>query len=458
MRNNPPAVDDLRGFLGLLGERDALCRIATEVDPELEIAAITDRVSKGAGGGRALLFERVRGHDAPVATNLFGSPQRAAWAVGAGHAEEAAGRLARALADTSGGAASARLGRLLQDARFAPRLQPRGPCHQRVMDRPDLRRLPALRCRPGDGGRYLTLPQVVTCHPDGGAVNRGIYRIQLLGPQRAAVHWKPGSDAAGHCRAWHARNLPMPVSVALGGDPALLFAATFPLPRDADEAALAGLLCGRPVAVTPSLHSDLPVPAGAEYVIEGEVRPGETALEGPFGNHTGFYQPAVPVPMLRITSISHRIDPVFPATVVGPPPTENGHLGKLAERLMLPLLQLDHPAILDIHMPVGGLFHGATLISVKPGTRGRSLLQALWQSGPLRRARLLAVACDVDPGDCAAFYWQALNRLDPARDLLVRNGRLGIDATVDPEGLEILRPDEEVESLLQRRWAEYGLD
>lgn len=456
--DNPAAVSDLRQFLQLLEKRDALRRIATDVDPRLEIAAITERVCKGAAGGRALMFEKVRGYRDPVVTNLFGSPQRAAWAVGVGQAEEAARLLAQGLAESFGKDANSRLRNLLEQARFAPRLQPYGPCLEKPRPQPNLERLPALRSWPGDGGRYLTLPQVFTRHPDGGAVNCGMYRIQLLSPRQAAVHWKEGSDAARHCRAWHARNLPMPVSIALGGDPALLFAATFPLPPDTDEAALAGLLRGRPQIMTASRHSDLPVPAFAEYIIEGEVRPEESAQEGPFGNHTGFYQPSVKVPLLRVTSLSHRHEPIYPATVVGPPPMENCYLGKVAERLLLPLLQIDHPDILDIHMPMEGIFNGVTLISIRRGTSGRDLLQDLWRDGPLQRSRLLVVAGEADTDDPAAFFWHVLNRLDPTRDMLMREGRVGIDATVEPEGLEVLRPDKKVESLLRRRWEEYGLD
>ncbi len=456
--DDPSAVSDLRQFLTLLESRGELRRISAEVDPELEIAAITDRVCKGSAKGQALLFQNVHGHRTPVATNLFGSAQRAAWAVGVNHVEEAAVRLAQGLADVGNGGGEKRLRCLLQRPEFAPHPQTRGVCHSVVMDRPDLFRLPVLRCWPGDGGRYLTLPQVFTRHPEGGMANCGMYRVQLSGSRQAVVHWRGSSDAARHCRAWHARGLPMPVSIALGGDPAMIFAAAFPLPPDCDEAALAGLLKNRPVAMTGSLRSDLPVPATAEYVIEGLVWPGETGMEGPFGNHTGFYRPPTRVPLLRVISISHRPEPIFATTVVGPPPMENCHLGKLAERLILQLLHIDFPDIVDIHMPVEGLFHGATLISVRPGTCGRSLLQALWQGGPLHEARLLVVTVDGDRRDPAAFFWRALNRMDPGRDVLVSDGRLGIDASVEPAGLQVLRPDEKSTALVQNRWAEYGLD
>lgn len=456
--NSPAEVRDLRQFLSLLEAEGALHRVAAKVDPDLEIAAITDRVCKSADGGQALLFQQVSGHRTPVATNLFGSAQRAAWAVGVSHPEDAAQRLAQGLGEVCGDSSEHRLRNLLQRPQYAPQLLPRGVCHTEVMACPDLYRLPALRCWPGDGGRYLTLPQVFTRHPEGGVANCGIYRVQLSGPRQASIHWRASSDAARHCLAWHARKLPMPISIALGGDPTMLFAAAFPLPPDTAETALAALLRRRPMTMTESLRSTLAVPTQAEYIIEGQVWPGETGVEGPFGNHTGFYQPQTDVPLMRITSISHRPEPIFATTLVGPPPMENCHLGKVAERLLLRLLRIDHPDIVDIHMPLEGMFHGATLISVRPGSCGRSLLQDLWRSGPLHNARLLVVTVDGDRRDPATFFWQTLNRMDPGRDLLVQDGRLGIDATIEPAGLKILRPDEEITALVQRRWAEYGLD
>jgi 4-hydroxy-3-polyprenylbenzoate decarboxylase len=456
--NDPAAISDLRQFLALLETRGELRRIAAEVDPELEIAAITDRVCKGAADRQALLFQHVRGHQTPVATNLFGSSRRAAWALGVEHLDTAILRLEKGLNHLQGKNADTRLQSLLQKPRFAPSLQLRGACHDITLPNPDLSLLPALRSWPGDGGRYLNLPQVFTRHPDGGAANCGMYRLQILGPQQAAVHWRESSDAAHHCRAWHTRGRPMPVSIALGGDPALIFAASFPLPPGCDEAAFAGLLHDRPVAMTASTSSDLPVSATAEFIIEGLVYPGETENEGPFGNHTGFYQPVARVPLLRVHSISHRLDPILPTTIVGPPPMENCHLGKVAERLLLCLLRIDHPDIIDIRMPVEGIFHGVTLISVRPGTCGKTLLHALWQNGPLSIARLLVVVAEGDTRDPATFFWQTVNRFDPQRDLLVQNGRLGIDATIAPQGRQILRPDEQISVLMQKRWSEYGFD
>jgi 4-hydroxy-3-polyprenylbenzoate decarboxylase len=456
--SDPTAISDLRQFLALLEQRRELHRIAVEVDPALELAAITDRVCKGAGGRRALLFQRVLGHRTPVATNLFGSSRRAAWALGVERLETAVQRLEKGLEYVPGEDADTRLQHLLQKPRFVPRLKVGRPCHEITMPCPDLSLLPALRSWPGDGGRYLNLPQVFTRHPEGGSANCGMYRLQILGPQRAAVHWREASDAAHHCRAWHARGLPMPVSIALGGHPTLLFAATFPLPPGCDEAAFAALLHGRPMAMTSSLTSDLQVPQGAEFVIEGLVYPGERVEEGPFGNHTGFYQPSVRVPLLRVSSISHRADPILATTVVGPPPMENCYLGKVAERLLLCLLRIDHPEILDINMPVEGIFHGVTLISVKANTCGKTLLHGLWEKGPLQLARLLVITTDGDTRDPATFFWRTLNRCDPRHDLLMRNGRVGIDATAAPQGLQVLQPDEHISEVLRQRWSEYGFD
>jgi 4-hydroxy-3-polyprenylbenzoate decarboxylase len=456
--NRTDAGSDLRQFLAWVDAAGALHRVTAEVDPDLEIAAITDRVCKGAADRRALLFTRVRGHRTPVVTNLFGSAQRAARALGVVHAGEAADRLDAGLAAAAGGNASSRLRDLLRAPQYAPVLLDKGLCHEFRLSDPDPGCLPALRSWPGDGGRYLTLPQVVTRDPEGGPPNCGMYRVQLLGPRRAAVHWRESSDAARHCRAWHMRGVPMPVSIALGGDPAMLIAAAFPLPSGVDEAAFASLLSDRPMVATPSLHSDLPVPAAAEFVIEGLVFPGETVPEGPFGNHTGFYQPPARVPVLRVHSISHRAGPIFPTTVVGPPPMENCYLAKVSERLLTCLLRIDHPDIVDIHMPVEGLFHGASLIAVKRGTDGRELIRDLWREGPLRTARLLVVAVADEIGDTGAFFWRVLNRLQPPGGLVVQEGRLGIDATLDPPGLTPLQYDDKTAALVKRRWAEYGFD
>ena len=455
----PQQVTDLRDFVALLEERDELRRIAVEADPHLEIAAITDRVCKGAAGRRALLFEQVRGHSGAVLTNLFGSSKRAAWAVGLEEPDQLRQRLAAELVRHPGGSAAERLGRLLQEAAWQPQQAAAGPCQEVLMDPADLRWLPALHSWPGDGGRFITQPLVFTRDPDTGQGNCGMYRVQLYGSDHATLRCRPGSGAARHLTAWAQRGRPMPVAIALGGDPAAICTACAPLPEGADELALAGLLRRRPLAMVPCRTSDLQVPAQAEYVIEGLVHPGKTHQEGPFGNHRGCYDAAAPAALLQVTSISHRRNPLFPATVAGPPPMESGYMAQLSERLLLALVQADFSTIADIHMPRETAFHGVTLLAVHSAKDGEvaELTQALWRQKPFEKARLLVFFdAETDLRDARGCFWRAVNRMRPERDLLRDGDRLAIDATRLPGSP--LAGDPTVNQLLDRRWAEYGLE
>lgn len=327
------------------------------------------------------------------------------------------------------------------------------------MEPADLRRLPALHCWPGDGGRFLTQPLVFTRDPDSGQSNCGMYRVQLYGSDQATLRWRPGSGGARHLAAWEKRGRPMPVAIAMGGDPATIYAASAPLPEDADELALAGLLRRRPLAMVPCRTSDLEVPAQAEYVIEGLVHPGQTRQEGPFGNHRGCYDATASAALLQVTSISHRRNPLFPATVAGPPPMESGYLAQLSERLLLALLQADFPAIVDIHMPLETIFHGVTLLAVRSERDGEvaELTRALWRQKPFDKARLLVFFdAETDLRDARGCFWRAVNRMRPERDLLRDGERLAIDATRLPG--QPLVGDPTVDQLLDRRWAEYDLE
>ena len=455
----PQQINDLRDFVVLLEERDELRRIVPEVDPHLEIAAITDRVCKGGAGGRALLFEQVHGHRLPVLTNLFGSHQRAAWAVGLNDPDGLRLRLLDELARHAGGSAADRLSRLLSEPAWQPRMLVDGPCREVVMDPPDLRQLPALHCWPGDGGRFLTQSLVFTRDPETGRGNCGMYRVQLFGRDQATLRWRPGSGGAQHQVAWAERGEAMPVTIVLGGDPAVIYAACAPLPDQADELALAGWLRRRGLTMLPCLSNDLAVPSTAEIVIEGLVEPGASRLEGPFGNHCGGYDPAAPAALLRVTAISHRQKPLFPATITGPPPMESGYLAKLSERLLLALLQTDFSQIVDINMPMETIFHGVTLLAVRRPRDGgiAQLARALWGRKPFNQSRLLLFFDEhTDVQDARGCFWRAINRVDGQRSLLHDGPRLAIDAT----GLsgKPLTFDPAVKALLERRWAEYGLD
>jgi 4-hydroxy-3-polyprenylbenzoate decarboxylase len=444
------AYRDLAGFLARLDALGELQRVDAEVDSDLEIARITDLQSKLPGGGKALLFNRVRGSRFPVATNLFGSRVRMAVAL---EVEEL-------------GALTARMEHLLlfpEDA-LPPLLVERAPCQEVVQHAPDLAGFPFLKSWPGDGGRFITLPLVFTRDPGSGLGNCGMYRVRIFDERSAGIRWKRGSGGFDHYQKYQAAGRDMPVAIAVGADPSLTLAACLPLPDALDEISFAGFLRCEPVEMVRCLSSELLVPAHAEMVIEGYLD-GETRPEGRFGNHTGRYDPGEEVPVLRVTCITHRIDPICQATVVGPPPMEDCYLAKAAERLLLPLSRRQCPEIVDITQPLEGIFHGCTLVAIRktaPG-QGRRVLESLRQSGWLKKGKLLVV---VDAGSkpltLAGVFWQTLNEARLPRDLALEEGFLGIDATVKfpeeggTEEFEQLRQDSSVSALVERRWREYG--
>jgi 4-hydroxy-3-polyprenylbenzoate decarboxylase len=443
---------DLRGFLAKLQSTGELQTVEAEVDADLEIAAITDRQSKLAGGGSGLLFRRVRGTPHPVATNLFGSPSRMAAALGVESLSELTPLMERLLADPA--------------AAPAPRTVADAPCQEVAEELADLGSYPFLKSWPEDGGRFITLPLVFTRDPESGRGNCGMYRVRLFDGQSAGIRWKPGSGGFEHHRKYLAAGAAMPVAIAVGVDPALTLAASLPLPEPFDELSLAGYLNGEPVEMARCLTSDLLVPAHAELVIEGRIEPGETRAEGRFGNHTGAYEQGEEVPLLRVTRITHRRDPICQATVVGPPPMEDCYLAKAAERLLLPLSRALCPEIVDISMPLEGIFHGCALVAIEkqsPG-QGRRVLEALRGEGWLRKGKLLVVVDAGEPaGTLSGAFWQALNAVRFPDDLLVSGGLLGVDATRKlPEeggrGFQELRQDPAVVAQVEARWREYGFE
>lgn len=447
------AALDVRAFLAQLETWGELHRVPVAVDPCQEIAAVTDRVSKA--GGPALCFEQVTGSRLPVLTNLFGTERRAALAVGAESAAAAAARLAALLDEVAGATGNERLAQLLARAETLPY------CGADLLQAAavDLTALPALQGWPGDGGRHFTLPLVITRDAESGTVNCGLYRVQRLGPTTAALRWHPQSDAARQHAGWRRRGAAMPVAIVLGAPPALLCAAAAPLPPDVDEFACAGLLAGVPLALAPRSWQGLPLPALAEVVLEGWVDPQLTALEGPFGNHTGYYAAAGAGPLFTLTGVRQRPAALCPATVVGPPPMEDCWLAQLIARLWLPLLRCDFPQLLDLAQPQSGIFHGCTLLAVR-GTAdgsGAALLKALWQIPFFRRSRLLILLdAETDVHDFALSFWRVVNQCDPGRDLVLDEGRVGIDARGGGLGPRLV-PAAEMRRQIRQRWAEYGL-
>ncbi|MHB1399147.1 MAG: UbiD family decarboxylase [Trichloromonadaceae bacterium] len=451
----PDSFPDLRCFVATLEQTRALTRIKAPVDAYLEIAALTQRVGHLKQGGPALLFESPRGFSWRVATNLLGSPQRAALAWGPGAIEALAKRLGEDLAAVGCGAADQRLTRILAQTDYSPRLtaNPQWVCS----DDADLGKLPALHCWPQEAGPYLTLPVVVTRHPITGQVNYGLYRLQRLDPKRAAIHFNAGAGAAEHLRAWSDLGQPMPVAVLLGAPPALLAAAAMPLPSAIDEAAFAGYLTDSVLECSPGPITGLPVAVSTEIVLEGSITEGELELEGPFGNHSGRYVEASLQPVFRLQGLYHRPEPILPATVVGPPPMEDCYLAQVNSRLLLPLWACDQPQLLDIHLPLEGIFHGAALLSVAAGS-GREVIRSLWGSKSFARSRLLvALPPDIDIRRPEQVYWHALNAVDPNKDLLLQPGQLGIDASRPRPGV-LVAADAGTAALIESRWKEYFPD
>ena len=448
---------DLHAFLDRLDAAGQLARISAQASRDLEITEITDRVCKGpAEANRALLFEHVAGFEMPVATNLFGTPQRMAWALGVEDLNELTDRLG-ALLDLRlpqglGGMLSR--GQDLLNALRAVGVAPARVRHapaQEIVDKDtaSLESLPILTCWPGDGGRFITLPQVITRDPETGVRNVGMYRLQVVDRRRLLMHWQRHKGGAEHERVARAQNKPtIPAAVVLGGDPASMWCASAPLPPNIDEYLLAGWLRGKPVEFVEAVSIPLDVPAQAEIVIEGYVDPNEHLPEGPFGDHTGYYTPAEPFPVFHVTAITRRKEAVYPATVVGIPPMEDAWMGKATERLFLPLIRLFLPEVVDVHMPPAGAFHNLVLVSIRkryPG-HARKVIQGLWGLGLLMLAKAIVVVDEwVDVQDLNQTAWQALGNVDWARDIIVTEGpvdhldhasvqhsfggKIGIDAT-----------------------------
>ncbi|HEY6839528.1 MAG TPA: UbiD family decarboxylase [Geobacteraceae bacterium] len=464
------AYRDLQAFLARLEEEGELRRIGVEVDPILELAAVTDRVCKVPGGGEALLFERVKGSPFPVATNLFGSSRRLCLALEVSDLDALSRRMEEALVSLPPRRKSPRSG-WPEFAGFAPRIVTSGLCQEVVDEHPDLALYPFLKNWPGDGapaseGRFITLPLVVSRDPETGAANCGMYRVELYDGTSAGIHWRSASGGATHSRAHCRRGERMPVAVAIGADPTIIHAATMPLPETVDEMAFAGFLRGAPVELVRCVTNDLLVPAHAELVLEGFIEPGDERQGGDFGNHTGYYSPGGRVPVLRVSAVTRRRACICPATVVGPPPMEDCWLARATERLLLPLLRRELPEIVDINLPFEGIFHGCAVVAMaKRGpAHPRRVMERLWSGGWLRDARLLVmVDQDVDVRDLARVAWKVINNVTWSRDLVLPSlaadgGKLGIDGTRkrSRRGGEDVVMSGDITRMVDTRWREYG--
>ncbi len=481
------AYKRLNDFLEKLEQADELVRIKTPVSAELEITEITDRISKLPNErNKALLFENVEGSPFPLAVNLYGNPRRMAWAMGVEDLEELNQRLAKLIDLKLPKGMGPMMNRgmelfgALRRVGLGPSKTNKAPVQEVVItDNPDVNIFPILKCWPHDGGKYITLTSVITRDPGTGARNVGMYRVQVYDGQTLGLHWQRHKGGKEHQEAGKARNQQkIPVAIVLGGDPAAMWCGSAPLPPGIDEFLLANWLRGKPTSFVKCISQDLEVPANAEIIIEGWFDPNEHRMEGPFGDHTGFYTPPDLFPVMHVTAITHRKDAVYPTTIVGKPPMEDLWMGKATERLFLPLMKLFMGEIVDYAMPAEGVFHNLVIVSIKkrfPG-HAQKIMYGLWGLGLMMLTKAFVIVdADVDVHDPAAVAREVLNNVDWRRDVTVVDGavdqldhsaiedsyggKMGIDATrsTRPEFLEPFPtpapvPGEKLTALVGNKW------
>jgi 4-hydroxy-3-polyprenylbenzoate decarboxylase len=511
------AYTDLRAFMRVLEEKGELMRITAPVSAELEIAEITDRVSKMTGAAnKALLFTNVEGYDMPVLINAFGSMNRMCLALETDSLDDIAERIRELIKPKMPESLAEKLAmvpKLLQVGSFPPKLTHMpAPCQEVVTKDPSqamLDKLPIIKCWPEDAGSFITLPVVITRDVKTGIRNLGVYRLQYYSNSETGMHWHKHHDGARNFEEHRRLEEPfgngavdeppnygtfeatakvekpgrkLAVAVALGCDPAVTYAATAPLPPEIDELVFAGFLRSNPVRLTKCVSVDLEVPAHAEIIIEGYVDQSELRTEGPFGDHTGFYSPAGLFPVFHVTAITHRKDPIYQTTIVGKPPQEDCYLGKATERVFLPMLQTLVSEIVDMNLPWEGVFHNCAIIAIDkryPG-HARKVMSAVWGLGQMMFTKFcIIVDKHVNVHDMSEVALHVFGNVDPRRDTMIVDGpldildhaasmfgygsKIGVDATRKwkSEGYNRQWPEEIIMSkdmcdLVSRRWSEYG--
>ena len=531
------AYNDLRDWISSLDRAGELKRIRAEVDPILEITEIADRVSKGAAkrygrpGGPALLFENVKGANGiPVFINQFGSERRMQMALGVDSLDEIADRIRQLLNMKSpeGFLEKLKMLPMLADmGKFFPKIVPTGPCKEVIKkENFSLLDFPILQCWPQDGGRFITLPCVITRDPRTGKRNVGMYRIQIYDQTSAGMHWQRQKVAAEHYRELLRRGAAgadetqvqrqgsavyekrsavdimarsgggsmlapgdrpsgtMEVAVAIGTEPALTFSAIVPAPPEIEEFIIAGFLRQKPVELVKCETVDLEVPASAEIVLEGYVKLDELRTEGPFGDHTGFYSLEDEYPVLHVTCITHRKNPIYATTIVGKPPMEDAWMGKAVERIFLPLMKLTLPEIVDVNLPVEGVFHNLMIVSIRKSYPGHAhkVMSGIWALSQAMFTKCVVVVDeDVNVQDIGEVVLKVFNNIDPERDIQFTLGpvdsldhasrlpnfgsKMGIDATrkwptegfTRPWPDEILM-DEKTKAMVDKKWKDLGIE
>jgi 4-hydroxy-3-polyprenylbenzoate decarboxylase len=475
----------LQEFIRRLEQAGELVRIKEPVSPYLEITEITDRVCKA--GGPALLFEQVPGYSQPVLMNAFGSLKRMCLALEVDSLDDIAVEILSFLEAEANTLMKKLqlLPKLARLGRMFPKTVSKAPCQEMVYtgEQVDLRSLPVLTCWPQDGGPFITLPAVISHHPETGKRNVGMYRLQVYDGRTTGMHWHRHKGGAQHYRVASARGENLPVAVAIGPDPAVTYAATAPLPEDIDEIMFAGFLRGEPVEMVNCLTQPVMVPAESQFVLEGYVAPGELRREGPFGDHTGYYSLADDYPVFHVTALTRRRDAIYPATIVGRPPMEDCFIAKATERIFLPLMKKTLPEIVDLNLPVEGVFHNLAFISIDkryPG-HARKVMHAIWGLGQMMFTKIIVVFDrEVDVQDLSQVLWRLGNNVDPKRDVVFAEGpvdvldhasplphygsKMGIDATrkgpeegFTREWPPVIDMDPEVKRKVDELWPRLGL-
>ncbi|PIQ86489.1 MAG: menaquinone biosynthesis decarboxylase [Candidatus Omnitrophica bacterium CG11_big_fil_rev_8_21_14_0_20_45_26] len=477
------AHKNLIDFIRLLKNHGELREIEAPVDPVLEITEIYDRVIKQEGP--ALLFKNVKGSQMPLVINLFGSTKRMNLLLGVNSTEEIAERIHSFLdmkAPESLLDKVKMIPKLGELSALAPKTVRAGACQETVLtDGPMIDRLPVIQCWPKDGGKFITFPMVITRDPETKRRNVGLYRMHVYDNQTTGMHWQIHKDGAEHYRRLKPGEK-LEVAVVLGCDPILLFSAACPLPFGVDEFMLAGFLRKSPVELVKCKTIDLEVPAEAEIILEGYVVKGEERLEGPFGDHTGFYSRAKNFPVFHVKTMTMRRNPTYLTTVVGRPPQEDCYMGKAIERIFLPILKKTLPEIVDMNLPWEGVFHNCLIVSIRKSYPGHAqkVMSAIWGLGMMSLTKSIFVFdedCNVQ--DLKEVAWRAFGNVDPKRDMIFAEGpvdeldhsaskdfvgsKVGFDCTRkdEREGMQREWPedmvmDENIQKMVSQRWKEYG--
>ncbi|NET80623.1 MAG: UbiD family decarboxylase [Moorea sp. SIO1F2] len=481
---------DLRGFIQELEQKGQLRRIKALVDPDLEIAEISNRMLQAGGPG--LLFENVKGSSFPVAINLMGTEERVCWAMNRSSPEdlETLGKKLGMLQQPKPPkkiSQAVDFGKILFDVvKAKPGRDFFPPCHQVVVQENDLdlNRLPLIRPYPGDAGKIITLGLVITKDCETGIPNVGVYRLQLQSKTTMTVHWLSVRGGARHLRKAVERGQKLEIAIALGVDPLIILAAATPIPVDLSEWLFAGLYGGSGVNLAKCKTLDLEVPADSEFVLEGTITPGEMLPDGPFGDHMGYYGGVEDSPLIRFHCMTHRKDPIYLTTFSGRPPKEEAMMAIALNRIYTPILRQQVSEIVDFFLPMEALSYKAAIISIKkayPGQARRAAL-AFWSALPQFTYTKFVIVVDetINIRDPRQVVWAISSKVDPVRDVFILpntpfdsldfasekiglGGRMGIDATtkIPPETEHewgaALESDGDVAAMVDRRWAEYGL-